>query len=462
MKNKYTQSISKNFTWGTIVSVKAGFILLLILLIQIPLFIINNTILERQNRYKQVVSEISQSWSEAQELMGPVLLIPYTIPVTDKDNNTQILVKNIICPPESLKIKGIIKPEVRYRGIFQAVVYKSSFDIIGTFKIPSKEEINYLHLTQNSHILWNSAQVSMGIKDMRRLKADINLNWNNQIINFFPGSNLPDLMLSGIHTPYLNLNDYHEGSKIPFSLILHVDGSDSINFLPFGTDTHVFAQSSWPHPSFIGKFLPDQRQVGDKGFEATWEISKFGRASYPQYFTSEQINDSFKSTVKSSMFGVRFVQPVNAYRHSERAIKYGTLFIIFTFMTYFLLELITRVRIHIFQYGLVGINLCIFFLLLIALSEHIGFTKSYCIGATLIILQISLYSLKVVKTMKRTFVITSVLTSLYIYLYIILRLEDYALFIGAIALFLALTAIMFAVRNIDWYSETPTQFEKEK
>jgi inner membrane protein len=219
-----------------------------------------------------------------------------------------------------------------------------------------------------------------------------------------------------------------------------------------GKSNIISLNSSWPHPSFIGAYLPERRSINSNGFDANWELSYFGR-SYPQQFSNDQVNDLLKSAIQNSSFGVRFIQPVDAYRQSERSVKYGILFIIFTFMVYFLFELVSRARIHIFQYGLVGVALCTFFLLLISLAEHIGFGYAYILASVLVIAQISLYSLNVIKTLRQTAIVTLVLAALYFYLYIVLQLEDYALLVSSIGLFLTLALVMFAVRNVDWYSE---------
>ena len=456
MKNEQTELISRRFSRGTLISAKAGFILFLIFLTTIPLFLVQSTITERQNRYFQAVAEISQAWSDSQHIVGPVLLIPYSMQILDKNNNPQKVLKNIICLPELLEVNINVDPEMRYRGMFEAVVYQSDLEIKGIFSVPSNTQIDQLNLLKDSELLWNASKLALGITDMRRLKGELTLNWNGQPIDFRPGSGTMDFIPSGIQASSLQLEHCVKNHKIPFSLKLHLAGSDSIQFLPLGMNTKIAMQSSWPSPSFIGAFLPDHRQITKYGFKAAWEISHFGRA-YPQIFATDQMTDALNKTIGKSNFGVRFIQPVDSYRQSERAIKYGALFIISTFLIYFLFELTTGIRIHIFQYALVGVALCTFFLLLIALAEHIGFGWAYSLGAACIIGQISLYSLKVVKTLKRTLTVSAVLTALYIYLYIALCLEDYALLIGAFGLFLSLALFMFVVRNVDWFAESKDQ-----
>lgn len=456
MKNEQTELISRRFSRGTLITAKAGFILFLVLLAIIPLMLVKSTISERNTRYSQAVAEISQAWSHAQHISGPVLIIPYSVSILNKDNNLQKVIKNMVCLPESLEINANVEPEKRYRGMFEAVVYKSNLEIKGVFSVPSLTQMDQFNFLKGAELLWNSGKLVLGITDMRRLKGELTLNWNGQSVAFSPDSGATSFLRSAIQASALNLKPATSSYKIPFSFKLHLDGSDSMHFLPFGMTTNIAMQSTWPHPSFIGAFLPEHRQITNEGFKASWEISHFGRA-YPQIFGGDQMTDAMNEVIGKSSFGVRFLQPVDTYRQSERAIKYGMLFIIFTFLVYFLFELITGIRIHIFQYTLVGIALCVFFLLLVALAEHIGFGWAYSLGAAFVIGQISFYSLRVVKTLKRTLTVSAVLTLLYVYLYVALRLEDYALLIGSFGLFLSLTFIMFAVRNVDWFAETKDQ-----
>ena len=447
-----SQLISSKFSRGNLISFKAVFILFLVLLILVPLLLVWNTINHRRKRHEQAIQEISQAWSSAQQIVGPVLVLPYSTFVTDKEGKTQAVLKTVAWLPELLEVAISVEPEVRYRGIFEAVVYKADLEFKGSFELLGNEDLAQLNLDKSSELLWEAANISLGISDVRRLKSPLILTWNETPLDFSPGSGMLDLLPSGIHATSLKLKSLPEKSRVSFAFNLHLDGSKSLSFLPFGKNNSLSMRSTWPHPSFIGSFLPEKRDVSSTGFSANWDISYFGR-SYPQHFTSDQLNTAMRTALESSSFGVRFIQPADAYHQSERSVKYGILFIFFTFMVYFLFELISGARIHIFQYALVGIALCTFFLLLISLAEHIGFSYAYWLGAFLVICQISLYSYKIIKTLKGTAIISAVLAALYLYLYVVLQLEDYALLIGASGLFLALGVIMFVVRNVDWYSQ---------
>lgn len=446
-ETKLSDRLPLHFSHASLITAKAGLILFLILVTLVPLSMVNNIIHERKQRYNQVLEEVSQSWSSQQRCTGPLLVVPYTISTVDQQGHTYNLTKKAIFLPDKLEIKAKVKPELRYRGIFEAVVYRSELEIKGTFRIPKQSDKSYPKMQGKTGISWDAAVLTLGITDMRRLKNNIKLEWGAQHLNFMPGTPMPVLIPSGIQ---VNLPDFHllqKDNSIPFAMKIQLDGSSALQFLPLGKTTRVQMASTWPNPSFIGAFIPDKRKITSQGFNADWEVSYFGR-NYPQII----LTDDIKNQLETSEFGVRFHQPVDSYHQSERTIKYGVLFIIFTFTVYFIFELISGIRIHLFQYTLTGLALCTFFLVLIAFAEHVGFGLSYILSSTAVISQISIYSLKILQTLKRTLALTTVLILLYLYLYLVLQLEDYALPIGATALFSALGIVMFATRNVNWFS----------
>lgn len=435
---------------GNLISMKAAFIIILILLLMLPLLIANRTIYTRQVRHDAAVKEIAQSWSNPQQISGPVLDLPYV-----HGNQT----KTISCLPEMLEISANVEPELRYRGLYETVVYKSKLNIKGLFRLPKGEITKDIKLDSKTVFLYSLAEISLGISDVRRLKAGITARFNGRDIIFKPGSANFELLASGIHAGGLGLEKLSDESLIPFSMQLSLDGSGSINFLPFAKNNILQIKSSWPHPSFVGAYLPDARNISANGFDASYEISYFGR-SYPQVFTHDQLTPEFMKAIQHSSYGINFIQPVNIYRQSERSVKYGIIFIVFTFMVYFLFEIVSKIRIHLFQYGLVGVALCTFFLLLTSLSEHIGFAHAYFVATILVIAQISLYSLSIIKTIRKSAIITFVLAILYLYLYLVLQMEDYALIIGSLGLFIALSAVMVAVRKVEWFGRSELKAEK--
>ena len=237
--------------------------------------------------------------------------------------------------------------------------------------------------------------------------------------------------------------------SLPFEMHLTLNGSRSLRLAPAGVNNDVQLTSTWPDPSFQGGFLPTEREVGPNGFRARWQISYYGR-SYPQRWTER--NPLNAAGVDSSLFGVDLVPALDSYRYVERSIKYGMLFIALMFTAFFLFEILSAVRIHPFQYALVGIALCLFYLGLLALSEIFSFSIAYWAGAAAASLMIALYSAKALQSTGRAYLVAIGLALVYAFLFVILRLQDYSLLVGTAGLFLVLAIVMFVTRNVDWYA----------
>jgi inner membrane protein len=218
-----------------------------------------------------------------------------------------------------------------------------------------------------------------------------------------------------------------------------------------GQQNRVRLNSAWTSPSFGGAFLPANRRVSAEGFEASWEVSWYGR-SFPQQSTDQPgRNVSFQANaVAPSLFGVDFIAVVDSYRMVERAAKYGVLFIALIFTAFFLFEVLSALRIHTIQYLLVGAALCLFYLAILSLSEFFRFGYAYCAGAAASSLLIILYCLKVLHGGKRTAIIAAALIAIYTYLYVVLQLQDYSLLVGTAGLFVVLGIVMYSTRNLDW------------
>ena len=218
--------------------------------------------------------------------------------------------------------------------------------------------------------------------------------------------------------------------------------------MPFGRETSVSLRSNWPHPSFQGNWLPAKRAVTDHGFEASWSIPFLGR-NYPQAWND---GTSMSETVAASKFGLDLITPVDEYRMAERSTKYAGLFILLTFATIWLIEVLARLRVHPIQYLLVGAAMCLFFLLELALSEHLGFAPAYAVASVAVVGLIASYSLAALHSPRRAGVVGGLVAALYAYLYVLLKNEDYALLIGSVGLFLMLAAVMYLTRRIDWHA----------
>jgi inner membrane protein len=280
---------------------------------------------------------------------------------------------------------------------------------------------------------------------MRGIQDRVDLQWNGQAYPFDPGIGTTDLVAAGISTRVPVELSGLESRQYTFSLTLKLNGSSELHFIPVGKETNIDLKSNWNDPSFDGAFLPDKREVNEKGFTAHWRVLHLNR-NYPQAWKGSQYDITY------SKFGVKLLLPVDRYLKSTRSVKYASLFIVLTFLIFFILEIINQFRIHPIQYILVGLGLVLFYVLLLSFSEHIGFGPAYLVASAGIILMITLYAKTIFKFLKLALLLGGVLVILYTFIYVILQLSDYALLVGSIGLFLALALLMYLTRKVDWHA----------
>jgi inner membrane protein len=291
--------------------------------------------------------------------------------------------------------------------------------------------------------LFDKAEFVIGIDDLRGIEQQVVLNWNNEKVSFNPGVSSSDIVESGINALIpLNPND---STAYNFSLNLDLKGSQTLYFTPVGKVTDITLSSEWPDPSFNGAFLPDTRDVNDKGFSANWNVLHLNR-NYPQIWK----NNSF--SIAESSFGIDLLLPVDNYQKSYRSIQYAILFIGFTFLVFFFIEVLNKVFIHPIQYILVGVALVVFYTLLLSISEHLEYNLAFAVSAFATLLLIAGYVRAILKSGKLTLLISGILTVLYSFIFVIIQLQDYALLIGSIGIFLILGLVMYFSRKIDWYN----------
>lgn len=428
---------------------KVLLILALIVGLLLPLALIEGLVSERQGRQHEVVLEIGQLWGRAQTVAGPILVVPARRTLVDRQGNRTVEEDSLVLLPDDYDLRGQVLPETRQRGIFDAVVYRLQLDIAGSFVLPPEAE----GLDPSLTVDWSNARLVLGLSDQRSVTDAPDLTWDGREVAMTPG--LPQavnrLSNGGMQAALPGLDSGTLDTPRPFSLSIALNGSQSLAFLPLGRNTTAAIESGWPHPSFFGSFLPESRNITDEGFSAEWATSYFAR-SYPQIWRVGDDNINRFSEIAQSGFGVRFFQPVDAYHQTERSAKYGVLFLVFTFAVLFLYEMVAGLRIHIFHYGLVGCSLALFYMLLLALAEQMGFGLAYAAGAAAVVAQIAFYTRAVLGSLRRTALLSGLLAALYGGLYVLMRLEDFALLVGAVALFAGLTAIMAVTRRIDWYA----------
>lgn len=419
----------------------------LILLLWIPLTIVRSLISEREARLSVVSNEVAATWGYSQTLGGPVLTVPYLVPVRGPKGEINRIRQMAHFLPESLKVEGAVAPERRSRGIFETVVYQADLRSSGTFLRPRFEEWDIAP----DDILWKEAFLTIGVSDMRGIRRGTVFHWGDRALPVSPGGGESGIWQTGLRVPVPDLAAAEPGTVYPFRFDLSLDGSVSLSFLPFGKQTTVALRSSWPDPSFAGAFLPESRKVGKDGFQAVWNVAYFGR-SYPQQWRSPDTERlAPASALHTSAFGVEMYLPVDVYQKTERSVKYGLLFLILTFLTFFLYEVFSPFALHPVQYLLVGSALCLFYLLLLSISEHVPFGISYAVASAATIALIGGYSWAILRGARRALVMSGVLALLYGYLYVLLQSEDYALLLGSVGLFLILALVMYVTRGIDWY-----------
>ncbi len=432
------------------------------LLLTIPLGLVWLISWERDENSTSVIREIGRQWGVAQSLAGPFAVVPYRVelmgtkmvevvagtaekPVVVRREEPDITqaVRYAVFAPEMLTIDGDVETEIRQRSIYKATVYTADLALTGRFApintIASGDKV--------IGIDWDKMQMAVGISGLAGIEtSELTLDSGDGIL-LEPGSGLMSGLGAGtIHAPALPDGAAKAAEGFSFRLALRLRGSDGLSFAPAGRTTEVSLRSPWPHPGFSGRFLPKDREIGGDGFTARWLVPHLARP-LPSQWT---LSDERVSGLKSFDFGVRFVTPVDFYSLVDRALKYGLMFVGIVFMIVFALEIATGVRVHGVQYLLVGIMIIMFFLLLLAFAEHVGFARAYLIAALATGGVLTAYVGLVFGGVRRALATLISFTLLYSVLYLILQLEDYALLAGASLGFVTLTGILFGTRRLDW------------
>jgi inner membrane protein len=416
--------ITNHGKWHQSLTLKLALLAFMGIVFMIPLEMIKSIINERMNNADKVKMEISNQWAARQTVSGPVLNIPVRSIPAGKDEKPVITIWHLL--PETLNITGKIDPEIRYRGIYQSVVYSSPLAMKGEFILPEKNNLTI------GEILWKEAYYTIGISDNRGLKGEVMLKTSREALQAEPGVRDQNIFTSGISFPD-PLSD--SVKRIPFSIEMNLSGSESLFLTPLGKSTTAELESSWSSPSFTGSFLPASRTVDEKGFRAKWLVTHLNR-NYPQSW----MGNSFG--ISESTFGLDLFLPVDHYQKSYRSARYGILFIALTFLVLIFLEITRKENIHIFHYFLVSLGLVLFFSLLNSLSEQTGFNIAYLIASTATIMLITLFTSSLFRNKKTSFVVFGMLVILYGFIYVLLTLNDYAYLAGNIGLFILLASVM--------------------
>lgn len=424
---------------------------LLTLILLIPLEYVKNLITERAQRQKEVIAETNDKWGENVFFYGPILKVPYTYfdETLTENAATKVTVKQKTAHttfayffPEMLNVNSDVTTKALNRNNYESVVFSSKMKLTGHYIQPNFSNRNI----PNENIQWNKATILIKTTNLKSIKDEVKINFGNTNFTFEPVYNItPGDSTEALETGYIDLTKTLGNQKTAFNFNITYNGSKQIKMVPIGKTTALNMKSNWASPSFTGNFLPDDKtkRITKTGFEAKWKILHINRAFTQQVF--ETLPD-----LKQYAFGVDFVIPVDQYQQNERASKYGFLVIGLTFLIFFLIQSISKINIHIFQYSMIGLALIMFYTLLISITEHSSFMKAYIIAGVSVVALITLYSISILKDRKFPLFIGLSLSALYTFIYVIIQLENYALLVGSFGLFLILAAVMYFSRKIDW------------
>ncbi len=433
MKEQPTTFLERNSLVIKIIVI--GFLSLILL---IPMQMIRSLIMERKERQNEALQDITSSWAGSQQITGPLLMVPYTYSEYDAEKQKQNLYKGQKWfLPEDLKIEAHVVPEIRKRGLFKVVVYTTVVQLEGYFNEPRFDQEN-----SNLQADWQNAFGIIGISELRGIKEPVKFTWNEKSKLSTSGASFASIK-SGIIIKDL-IEKPEPDKKYHFTAEIHLNGSQSISFASTGKITRARVTSTWNNPGFDGAFLPATHDVRDEGFTAEWQVLELNR-NYAQQGTHDNIN------FDASAFGVSLLIPVETYLVTERSMKYAILFILLTFSLFFFIETLKKLKVHPVHYALVGLGLILFYLLLLSLSEHIGFGPAYLIASAGIIGMIGTYSRAIFKNKSITLLMLVYMTIIYSILFVLLQLQDYALLVGSIMLFIILGVFMYFSGKIDWY-----------
>jgi inner membrane protein len=428
------------------ITVKLVFIGILILVLLIPSSMIGDLIRERENRSQEMETDVSDKWSGSQLVQGPVLVIPHKRTYNTMDASNKVVIKeaieNYYVLPEHLHIKATVSCEALHRGIYETAVYNTRVMVWGDFKA----EIARLGITPDQ-LLLDKAKLTFSITDLKGLKTNPVVKLSGKSAQAEPVFNEKGLFNNGLQAA-INLTAIAD-KVMPFDFDLDLKGSQQLSFLHTGKTTDVEVTGNWPTPSFDGRYLPDYRKVDQHGFTARWRMLYFNRPFAQQWAANDTVLSKMQ-TEQNAVFGVKLKLPVDQYQKSMRTSKYGILIILLTFISLFLTELISKQRIHAFNYILIGAAMIIYYTLLLSFSEQVGFNLAYLIASVATITLVSVFIASLLKNRLVALLFAAILGIFYVFIYVIIQLEDLALLIGSIALFIIISALMYFSRKINW------------
>ena len=440
--------------------ISAGICAALVLLLQLPILVIGALVSERQQRQHEAVSEVSAKWGAPQTVIGPWVAVPYSVTRVEtvaEESRTVTHREVLHLLPEELEASVDLQVEVRHRGLFDVPVYVAALKVAG-----KTHGLDPSDFPDGATIHWDRARLAMAVSDPRAIQGAGTFRIQGSTAAALPTTG-PDEARGGLHVP---LNPAHTRAGVPFELDVSLRGVSSLNIVPVGDVSHVELRSNWDAPSFQGKWLPEEHQVRSDGFAASWTVSRLSRG-FPARFTTGRTREPDTgpsrgpADLTEDVLGVDLLRPVDHYRMSLRATHYSFLFVALALLTLWLLEIRSARHIHPVQYGLVGAALCLFFLLLLALSEHLGFALAYGVATAMIVGLISSYAWSLMGELRRAALVGLTLAGMHGWLYITLANEDYALLLGSMVVFAGLALTMLVTRGMGSPAPSPGELEPE-
>ncbi|MBX3498167.1 MAG: inner membrane CreD family protein [Alphaproteobacteria bacterium] len=406
----------------------------------LPLGLIADTVNDRSRLLASARAEITSSWGHAQTLLGPLLLVPHDS-VRGRDE--------ALILPDQLGIEVALQPQIRHRGMFEAVVYTSEVKLSGRFRWQEREGDGIGAITR---LRFGGARLMLAAGDLRALRIS-SATIDGVPLSFEPATRGPDMAAgrqrkAAIDAAIAGLDAARLADGVRFEIAFTLNGSERIAFEPAGNLTAVKVSAPWPDPGFFGPFRPVEQRIGDDGFNARWQVSILGRGFGNAGTSADGSSTTLIKRLADSAFGVNLVQPVTPYRGVDRMLKYGLLTVGIVFALYLAFEIAGRSRLHPVQYALSGAAMALFPLLLLSVGEHTGFVAAYALAAAGVVALTAWYTWHATRQRRFTVLFASASAALFAYLYLLLQAENWSLLGGSLALFVALTGLMYATRNI--------------
>ncbi|MEO1135443.1 MAG: cell envelope integrity protein CreD [Pseudomonadota bacterium] len=423
-------------------------------LLWLPAMLVYGLVFERSNRADEVRRDIYELTGGPQTISGPVIIVPASIDKGKRSANGETIIETVffVFTPETLDVDAKVTAAQRRRSIYEATVYDADLTMTGRFATLSPPQIQ----NEIKAIHWDKAVLALKFANNSALKGirdtpQLTIDGSSHEGTFEPGVNLSitgqhnaegSLASSGISVP---VRDPSQGFS--FELKLPLSGGGAIYFSPVGEETTIAMRANWPDPSFQGAYLPDTREITEAGFTAQWQIPYLAR-NLPRSYIADT---NLAQLVLGKTFGVDFIDAASPYKSVNRALKYALMFLGVVFLTFFLFEAVTGARAHPAQYILLGLTQVIFYLLVLALSEHVGFEAAFAATAAATVLLSAAYAATVFRSAWRGFIALCAFSGAYALIYLLMKSEDYALLIGSVTAFAAIAFTMYVTRSLDWY-----------